>query len=117
PVGPVAAFAPSTSVTLVEGQTFCVCADSGDIVAGRAQGLFLLDTRVLSRWQLRVNGNSVETLAVDRPQPFSASFVGRSRHTEGRVEPELVVHRRRDISQGMRERVTIVNHGMDDATC
>src|ERR1041384_7134108 len=57
-------------VTLVEGRTFCLSAANGDIVPGLTQGLFVLDTRVLSRWELRVNGQPVEGLSVDVRDPF-----------------------------------------------
>ena len=39
-----------SSVTLVEGQTFCLSSRVGDFLADAPHGLFVLDTRVLSRW-------------------------------------------------------------------
>jgi hypothetical protein len=65
------------AVTLVEGQTFCVSSRSGDITPELPHGLFVLDTRVLSRLELRLNGHITETLAVARLDPFSATFVCR----------------------------------------
>ena len=41
-------------VTLIEGSTFCISEPGGDIVPDRSQGLFVRDTRVLSRWELTV---------------------------------------------------------------
>ena len=52
-------------VTLVEGRSFCLSTPAGDITESLAQGLFVLDTRVLSRWELRVNAAPVEGLSVD----------------------------------------------------
>ncbi|MGH3277320.1 MAG: glycogen debranching N-terminal domain-containing protein, partial [Streptosporangiaceae bacterium] len=40
--------------TLIEGSSFCISEPGGDIVPGHAQGLFVRDTRVLSRWELTV---------------------------------------------------------------
>ena len=38
------------TVTIVEGSMFCITQTSGDILPGEPQGLFVHDTRVLSRW-------------------------------------------------------------------
>ena len=63
---PVASFASSEgSVTLVEGQTFALSGRSGDMRADLPNGLFVLDTRVLSRWELHVNGHHLEPLLDD----------------------------------------------------
>ena len=54
---PVASLAHADgAVTLVEGQTFCLSGRTGDMSAEFPHGLFVLDTRVLSRWELRVGG-------------------------------------------------------------
>ena len=44
------------TVTLVEGATFCLSDRRGDVLAGRSHGLFVRDARVLSRWELQVDG-------------------------------------------------------------
>ncbi|MEU9393877.1 glycogen debranching N-terminal domain-containing protein [Streptomyces sp. NPDC048324] len=43
-------------MTPVEGSTFCVSSTSGDMEAEVPQGLFFRDTRILSDWQIRVDG-------------------------------------------------------------
>ena len=52
------------TVTLVEGATFCLSDGRGDVLAGRSHGLFVRDARVLSRWELRVDGQPAEPLSV-----------------------------------------------------
>ena len=47
------------AVTQVEGQTFCLSGRAGDFDPDLPHGLFVLDTRVLSCWQLRVNGHRI----------------------------------------------------------
>jgi glycogen debranching enzyme len=103
------------AVTLVEGQTFCLSGRTGDLSPDFPHGLFMLDTRVLSQWQLRVNGHPIEPLAVDATTPFAATFVGRARPTPGRADSEIVVRRLRHVGWGMRERVTVTNHGLGPA--
>ena len=68
-------------------------------------GLFVLDTRVLSRWELRVDGHPLEPLTVTLEAPFEATFVCRSAPSAGRADADLVVLRHRSIGSGMRERV------------
>ena len=43
-------------VTLVDETSFCLSSRTGDVRAGTPQGLFYLDTRLLSRLELQVNG-------------------------------------------------------------
>lgn len=103
------------SVTLVEGQTFCLSGRTGDISPEFPHGLFVLDTRVVSCWELRVNRHRLEPLTVDVTDPFAASFVERAHPAAGRADADLVVFRHRDIGWGMRERVVITNHGLGPA--
>jgi len=103
------------TVTLVEGASFCVSDVSGDIETGRAQGLFVQDTRILSTWLLLVDGRPVEPLAAKRLEPFEAEFVGRAGVRPGNVEPTVVVERRRYVGAGMREDITLRNFGAEPA--
>src|SRR5687768_7634471 len=45
-----------TQVTLVEGTSFVVSSRSGDILPGTPQGLFVLDTRIMSTFELLIDG-------------------------------------------------------------
>ena len=49
-------------VTLVEGRTFCLSSAAGDITPSLAQGLFIVDTRAIARWELRLNGAPVPSV-------------------------------------------------------
>ena len=54
---------------------FCITQTSGDILPGEPQGLFVHDTRVLSRWSMTSNGGPSGLLAVQQADP-AAAFVG-----------------------------------------
>ena len=54
---------------------FCITQTSGDILPGEPQGLFVHDTRVLSRWSMTGNGGPSGPLAVQQADP-AAAFVG-----------------------------------------
>jgi glycogen debranching enzyme len=102
-----------STVTLVEGQTFCLSGPGGDIVPDLPHGLFVLDTRVLSRWQLRVNGHFLEPLAATPGAPFEASFIARGHPAPGQADAALVVLRHRSIGNGLRDRVVVRNYGLE----
>ncbi|HEX4902757.1 MAG TPA: glycogen debranching N-terminal domain-containing protein [Acidimicrobiales bacterium] len=111
---PVASLGASDgTVTLVEGQTFALSGRTGDMREDLPNGLFVLDTRVLSRWELRVNGHQLEPLAVELETPFAARFAARSAPETGHADASLVVFRERFVGLGMREDVRITNHGAD----
>ena len=106
PPGQGAACSP---VTLIEGSTFCISEPGGDIVPDRSQGLFVRDTRMLSRWELTVDGIEPQPLSVQQAEPFAASFLGRMPPRAGRADSTLLVIRRRYVGDGMREDITLRN--------
>ena len=67
--------APGT-VTLVEGTAFCVSTPSGDILPGGTEGMFFRNTRLASRWELLIDSEPVEPMAVIPGKPYCATFVG-----------------------------------------
>jgi hypothetical protein len=97
------------TITLIEGTAFCVCLPSGDIVTGGTEGVFYRDTWLASRWELLVDGDPVEPMAVLPGQPFFATFVGRSRPRPGRAESTVLVTRTRYVGDGMREDIAVQN--------
>ena len=67
-------------LTILEGSTFCICDDRGDIAADTS-GFFAADTRFLSRLVLRLDGSRPLLLSSGRVQHFSASFFLRNANT------------------------------------
>lgn len=101
------------SVTLVEGGTFCLSNRLGDVEPGRPHGLFFRDARVLSRWELLVDGKPAESLSVLSPEAFTARFVLRRPPQTGYADSTLLVVRERLIADGMHERLTLENMGRE----
>lgn len=106
---PSAEINPSTSVVLVQGSTFCISDPVGDISTGRAEGLFVRDTRVLSHWQLSVDAAPPRALAVRRGDPYAAVFLARLPPREGHADSSVLAVRRRFVGDGMREDLTVRN--------
>lgn len=115
PGGPGAALDP-LAVTLVEGPAFCISRRSGDIVPGGADGVWLRDTRYLSRLEVRLNGEVPEPLAAVGGEPFTAMFVGRSPAPVG-TDSTLLLTRRRFLGLGVREDVEVRNFAEEPAYC
>ncbi len=94
---------PATTVTLVEGASFTICAADGGIDGGGVTGLFVGDTRICSRMLLSIDGGSVEPLTLASRSPSWASFVGRT------FDKKLLVFRDLRVGQGMRVELRIRN--------
>ena len=99
--GKVAGFGQTGGVvTLVDESTFTISGREGDIVTPSAEGLFVRDTRILSRFELRVNGARPESLAVVSDDPFSATFVSRCPPRPGLADSTLMVFRAATWARG-----------------
>jgi len=96
-------------VTLIEGSTFCISELGGDILPDRSHGLFVRDTRMLSRWELRVDGIEPQPLSVQNAEPYAATFLARMPPRAGKADSTLLVLRRRYVGDGMREDITLRN--------
>ena len=105
------------SVTLVDESTFAISGSTGDITPGAAQGLFFRDTRIVSRFEVLINGARAEHLAAVTDDPFSATFVARNLPAPGRADSTLMVFRSRHVGQGMREELTLRNFSDEATAC
>ena len=103
------------TLTLVEGESFCISDAGGDIVPGTAQGLFDRDTRFLSGWRLLVDDVPPEHLAVLPGTPFAAAVLGLGRPVGGRTDSTLLVFRHRYVGRGMREDLVLRNAALEPA--
>ena len=104
-------------VTIVEGTAFLICAPGGEVAPDVADGFFFRDTRFLSRWELRVNGQVPEPLSVDTPEPFTGLLVARAAPRPGQTDSTLLVLRRRYVGRGLREDLSVRNLSDEPAYC
>jgi glycogen debranching enzyme len=96
-------------VTILDGSTFCVCDDRGDI-ADPTAGLFAEDTRFLSRCILTVNGDRPLFLSTVQSQPYTATFFVRNPVVGGLERDEITIARTRHVSEGMEDSVVVRSH-------
>ena len=107
----------SGTVTLVEGSSFCISSANGDIHPEHPHGAFHEDTRILSRWNLAINGQSLEPLTASTKEPYRALFIGRVPRSDGYADSPLIVERLREVGAGILEEITIRNYSSDEAEC
>ncbi|MGW5557934.1 amylo-alpha-1,6-glucosidase [Micromonospora sp. NPDC003944] len=102
----------SNTIRILDGNTFVVCEDTGDIEATPSEptGLFSIDTRFLSTWVLTVNGERLNSLSFDDLQYFESRFFlvpGMATHY---IDAKLSIIRERAVGGSFREQLTILNH-------
>jgi glycogen debranching enzyme len=98
-------------LTVLDGSTFCVCDERGDVDGlAAASGFFSSDTRFLSRSVLTLGGARLDPLSHDHSTPHLASFVLRNPLAGGLQPNELVIERERFVGACMEERIAVENH-------
>ncbi|WP_319461769.1 glycogen debranching N-terminal domain-containing protein [Micromonospora sp. RTP1Z1] len=102
----------ANTVRILDGNTFVVSEDTGDIEATPSEptGLFSIDTRFLSKWVLTVNGERLNALSFDDLQYYEARFFlvpGMATHY---IDAKLSIIRERAVGGSFRETLTILNH-------
>jgi glycogen debranching enzyme len=99
-------------VKILDGNTFVVSDERGDIEASRTDptGLFSFDTRFLSKWVLTVNGQRLTALSTDDLHYFEARFFLVPGTGTVYVDSKVSVIRHRIVGNGFHEELTILNH-------
>src|SRR5215469_12388278 len=102
-------------VQILEGNTFVVSDDKGDIEASLTDptGLFSFDTRFLSRWVLTVNGQRLTALSTDDLQYFQTRFFLVPGTGTVYVDAKMSVIRQREVADGFHEELRILNHASE----
>src|SRR5205809_3631526 len=102
-------------VKILEGNTFVVSDERGDIEASQTDptGLFSFDTRFLSTWVLTIDGERLTPLSVDDLQYFETRFFLVPGTGTVYVDAKLSVIRQRSVGDGFHEELTILNHDQE----
>jgi glycogen debranching enzyme len=104
-------------VQILEGNTFVVSDDRGDIESSLTDptGLFSFDTRFLSQWVLTVNGQRLNALSTDDMQYFQTRFFLIPGSGTVYVDSKLTVIRQREVADGFHEELRVFNHENEPA--
>ncbi|MDT5026886.1 MAG: hypothetical protein QOE61_3312 [Micromonosporaceae bacterium] len=105
---------PDRQISILKGSAFVVSDRKGDVTdsVGSPNGLFYRDMRHLSRWQLRLNGRQLEVLSAENLEYDEAVFYLIEPTGTIYRNPALSLMRRRQVADGMRERLELQNHGL-----
>ena len=102
-------------VSILDGNSFVVSDRRGDVEATPTDtsGLFLNDTRFLSRWVLTIDGTRPTVLSIDDLAYYRVQFF--QAHTTGSiyVNSHLSCVRQRSVGRGFSEEITLWNHGKE----
>ena len=100
-------------IGILQADTFMVGDRRGDVdpATDQVHGLFYRDMRHLSRWQLRLNGSPLQVLSSDTLEYDEAVFFLVEANANVHHTPSVSIIRRRQVAAGLRESVTIHNHG------
>src|ERR687895_2439596 len=100
------------AITILEGSTFCICDELGDVGGWPTSGFFTDDTRFLSILRLSVNGRRPLLLSSDKVDYFSAAFYLRNQPGDGLDQDEVSIIRERFVGEAMQDRLLVQNQGM-----
>jgi glycogen debranching enzyme len=103
------------TISILDGSTFLVSDLRGDVDASPDQphGFFYRDTRFLSRWRLRANGEPLEALSTNDLSYFAAQFFLVPPTGDVNTNPTFSVIRKRAIGDGFHEDVSVLNHSAE----
>jgi glycogen debranching enzyme len=103
---------PLSEVVCVQGESFVISASNGDLVSGGDHGVYVRDTRFVSRLEVRVDGRTplhLSGASVGGARAVFHGYLPASRDTE--IDPTVSVTRRRHIDGGLREEIDLTNAG------
>ena len=107
-------------INCLEGSTFMVSDLVGDAAPDPDEvlGLFYRDMRHLSRWQLAIDGERLDTLSNGEPGYASATFFLAGPGSTVYQNPALSVIRERTLGAGsgedLHEKLTVINSGREE---
>jgi glycogen debranching enzyme len=97
------------SLLLLDGCTFFLSRENGDVEARAAEGFFYSDVRHLSQWRVLIDGQPLKTLTSRAVDYFSGRVVAAP---EGK-DPPLTVERNRFVTDGVHEDIVLSNHSSE----
>ena len=103
------------TLTILDGSTFCICADDGAISEG-AHGFYADDTRFLSRLAVRINGERPMPLSAGKVEYFAAAFFLRNPLAGGLQADELLIRNERFVTDDLQEHLVVTNLAGDAIT-
>jgi len=105
------------AIQVLDGSTFMISDQFGDVREGSAAGLYHEDTRHLSRWVLTLNGARPILLTSEEVDYYSAAFFLTNPDLDGLPSKSVTIQRHRFVGDGMRETIRLRNHLRHPVRC
>jgi glycogen debranching enzyme len=101
------------TISILDGNEFVVSDRQGDIEATPTDnhGLFLDDTRFLSRWVLTINGLRPTVLSIDQTNYYRAQYFLALGTGAIYIDSQITVVRQRSVHGGFHEELVLDNNG------
>jgi hypothetical protein len=103
------------ALTILEGSTFCISDERGDI-SEQTGGFFARDTRFLSVFRLTLNGEAPVLLSSGKVDYFSAAFYLSNPPVDGLAQDSIAIVRERFVSEALQERIVVENVASEPVT-
>ena len=97
------------NLLLLDGCTFFLSQENGDVESSAPEGFFFADVRHLSQWRVLIDGAPLKTLTSRAVDYFSGRVVSAP---EGK-DPPLTVERNRFVTDGVHEDIVVWNHSAE----
>ncbi|HWO79714.1 glycogen debranching N-terminal domain-containing protein [Gaiella sp.] len=107
----------SDAIAVLEGRTFMFSDSRGDVAPGSTGGLVHEDTRFVSRWELRLDGEPLSLLKSGPVDYDSAAFFLTNPDTSRLRAHSVAVRRLRHVGSGALEQLTVFNTSSEPVTC
>jgi glycogen debranching enzyme len=102
-------------ITISQSTRFLITTDTGEITPGGECGLYAEDTRCLSEYRLRVDGDPLVLLSARMVDDQNTEHFLVNTEAEGIQQSVLVMTRRRTLGISLREELTCTNYGTEEA--
>ena len=98
------------NLLLLDGSTFFLSEENGDVRSSQPEGFFFADVRHLSEWRLLIDGRPLKPLTSRAVDYYSGKVVAAP---DGK-DPTLTVERDRFVTEGAHEDVVVRNHSSEE---
>jgi glycogen debranching enzyme len=105
------------AVAVLEGISFMYSNAVGDVPPGSIGGLVHEDTRLLSRWELTLNGSPLLALDSGTVDHYSAAFFLTNAEMPGLPANRVGVRRQRFVGDGLHERIDVQCFAGEPVSC
>jgi glycogen debranching enzyme len=105
----------SDTVSVLDGNTFLVTDRRGDIEASASEplGLFSADTRYLSKWILTIDDSRPSVLSIENLNYYEVQHFLVPATGTVYVNSQISIIRRQLVTEGLVEKLTILNHAAE----